>query len=227
MTTPHEPDHPHAHAPGHEAPDGGPLSFDERAATWDDEEKTARARSVVESIAAATGPSPTTRLLEYGAGTGLVAQFLADRVGPVTLADSSAGMRAVAADKVAAGVLPAGTRVWDLDLARDRAEVPVPADRFDLIVTVLTLHHVQEVATVLSGLGALLADGGALAIVDFETEDGSFHGEGADVAHGFSADDLGAVAAAAGLRVDYRPGVYAIDKDGRDYPLFLAVCTRA
>jgi hypothetical protein len=43
-------------------------------------------------------------------------------VGRITLADPSAGMRAVMEDKVTSGTFPSDTRVWDLDLVRD--EVP-------------------------------------------------------------------------------------------------------
>jgi len=45
------------------------------------------------------------RMLEYDAGTGLVTQALRDSVGPVTLADTSTGMREVVHAKIAAGAL--------------------------------------------------------------------------------------------------------------------------
>src|SRR5699024_10819237 len=135
--------------------------------------KTARARSVAATIRDAAAPNRDTRLLEYGAGTGLVAQFLAASVGSVTLADSSQGMRTVAGEKVEAGVLPPTTRIWDLDL---QTSAP-PDETFDLIVTVMALHHVPDVPTVLSKMAAMLAGGGRLCVVDLEAEDGSFHDE--------------------------------------------------
>lgn len=198
-----------------------PHSFDERASTWDDDEKTARARSVSATIVAAVRPTAATRLLEYGAGTGLAAQFLAPSVGSVTLADPSAGMRRVATEKVASGVLPQGTRIWDLNL--DSAEAP--DEQFDLIIMVLALHHVDNVALVLTRLGTMLADGAALCIVDLEAEDGSFHGDSAGVSHGFDEATLDPALDAAGLTAEYHHGIYELDKDGRPYPLFLAVCT--
>ena len=42
-------------------------------------------------------------MLEYGAGTGLVSQAMRDAVGPVTMADTSGGMRDVMRAKVDAG----------------------------------------------------------------------------------------------------------------------------
>src|SRR5690606_25220064 len=80
--------------------------FDEKAATWDDDPaKVERARVVADALRDAVPLGPTTRLLEYGAGTGLVTQALRDAVGPVTLADTSAGMRAVMQRKVETGAL--------------------------------------------------------------------------------------------------------------------------
>jgi len=198
-------------------------SFDERAATWDDEPTVARARAVAKIIADAVPTSSATRLLEYGAGTGLAAQFLASHVGAVTLADPSAGMRAVAAEKVSSGVLPGETRIWELNLDEDEP----PAEQFDLVVTVLALHHVADVAQVLAKLAGMLSPAGRLCIVDLEAEDGSFHGDMNGVAHGFAEAELVANLAAAGMTCDYRRGVYEIDKEGRPYPLFLAVAAAA
>lgn len=217
-------EHDHDRGHPHDGDTRGPAYFDEAALTWDaDEAKVERARVVAEVLGQAIALRPSTRLLEYGAGTGLVTQALGDAVGPVTLADLSAGMREVMAAKVAAGTLPADARIWDLDLA----EADPPADeRFDLIVTVLTLHHILELDRVLHGFAALLADGGNLAIVDLEEEDGSFHGEGFGGHHGFARSALQARLEAAGFTdVAFRP-CHHIERDTVTYPLFLATATR-
>ena len=72
--------------------------------------------AVADAIREAVPVTGDTRLLEYGAGTGLLAQFLAPHVGPLTLADPSEGMRAVMHDKVERGDLP-GAEVVDIGLA--------------------------------------------------------------------------------------------------------------
>lgn len=48
---------------------------------------------VAGAIREAVPLDPSVRLLEYGAGTGHVSQALCDTVGPITVADTSAGMR--------------------------------------------------------------------------------------------------------------------------------------
>lgn len=201
--------------------------FDQIADTWDDDPaKAAQSGQVASAVAAATGAGPATRLLEYGAGTGLVTQALHQLAGvrSVTLADNSAGMRSVLERKVSGGVLPSGARVWDLDLERD----PVPEERFDLVVTSLVLHHVHDLDRVVGALAALLEDGGHLCVADLDSEDGSFHAHLHDFdGHpGFDRDHLAAVMRAAGLEVLGVEDCTSIDKDGTVFPVFLATARR-
>ena len=192
-------------------------SFDDRAATWDDPAKIERAAEVARAIGETIPLDPATRLLEYGAGTGLVTQALRARVGPVTLADTSAGMRAVMAEKVARGVIP-DARIWDVDLA---AAEP-PDEQFDLIVTVLTLHHIPDLDPVLGAFAALLAAGGRVAIVDLDAEDGSFHGHDFEGHPGFERAWLTARLEAAGFTdVAFRP-CFVVERGNGTYPMFLA-----
>lgn len=198
-------------------------SFDDKAAGWDsDPAKVTRAREVAEAVATAVPLDPGMRLLEYGAGTGLVSEALGSRVGPVTLADSSAGMRAVLAEKVAAGRLPGG-RVWDLDLET----ADVPAERFDLAVASLVLHHVRALDRVLSGLTELLAPGGHLCVADLDRAGaGSFHAHDFDGHDGFDRADLAARLETAGLVDVVVRDCGSIDREGVTYSVFLAVARR-
>ncbi len=210
-------DHDHGHD-GHDErynPD-----FDERAATWDDPAKVERSRFVADAVVAAVSPDRGTRLLEYGAGTGLFTEALAERVGPAVLADPSAGMRAVMATKVADGRLR-DARITDLDLASD--DVELPDEHFDLIVTVMVMHHVTELDLVFRRFRTLLAPGGKLCIVDLDAEDGSFHGEGFTGHHGFDRADLARRLRTAGFdRVEVSDCGRA-ERDDGTWPMFLAV----
>jgi predicted TPR repeat methyltransferase len=197
-------------------------SFDEKAPTWDaDPAKVERAAAVARCIAAWVPLDRSMRMLEYGAGTGLVTQALRDAVGPVTLVDTSRGMREVMRAKIDAGALEEA-RVWDLDLATDLA----PGERFDLIVTVMTLHHISNLDAVLSGFARLLAPGGHLCVVDLEEEDGSFHGEGFEGHHGFQRSALAADLTAEGFVEIAFADCHHVVRDGVSYPLFLATCVR-
>ena len=197
--------------------------FDERAETWDDDPaKVERARQVAAIIAETVPLGPDVRLLEYGAGTGLVTEALRGAVGPVTLADTSAGMRAVMERKVAAGTL-GGARIWDLDLST----AAPPSETFDLIVAVMTLHHIPELGPVLSAFAALLDEGGRLCVVDLDEEDGSFHGGDFHGHRGFRRQEFATLLSDAGFEhVGFR-ACGRVDRGGADYPLFLALATRS
>ena len=212
----------HAHDHGAE-PAAYTGNFDEMAKTWDDDPmKVERAQVVAELIVDRLAPTSATRLFEYGAGTGLVSQHLQAHVGPITMADTSQGMRDAMAAKIAAGTLPADARIESTDLAAD----PTPGERFDLVVTVQVLHHVADLATVLAAFAAITEPGGHLCIVDLEAEDGSFHGDGFGGHHGFHRSELAAELHAAGFADITFEHAYDLAKDGHDYPLFLAIATR-
>ena len=197
--------------------------FDGRAATWDDDPAhVARAAAVALAIRAVVPLGTSMRVLEYGAGTGLVTQALRNEVGPVTLADTSTGMRDVISDKIAAGLIT-DARVWDLDLATESA----PDETFDLIVTVMTLHHIPHVETVLSRFAELLVEGGHLCIVDLEEEDGSFHGDDFHGHRGFVRATLAAQLSEAGFTDVTFEQCHHVVRHGVTYPLFLATCARA
>jgi predicted TPR repeat methyltransferase len=199
-------------------------SFDEKAATWETPAKTERAQVVAAAVRRTVALSGSTRVLEYGAGTGLVSQQLARSVGPITLADPSTGMRDVMHSKVATGALPATTRIWDLDLSTGG----VPDDRFDLIVTVMTLHHIVDLTSVLNGFARLLDGGGHLCVVDLVKEDGSFHRDSEFHGHnGFDTHDLAARLESAGFTDVRVEQIHEMVKNSATYPLFLAACTRA
>jgi ubiquinone/menaquinone biosynthesis C-methylase UbiE len=198
--------------------------FDEKAATWDDDPtKVERARICARAIQEVVPASPTTRLLEYGAGTGLLSQELAGHVGSMTLVDPSRGMREVMAAKVEGGSLPGDSRIWDLDLAVD----PVPEDRFDLVASLMTLHHVSDVPRVLGAFSELLDEGGHLCLVDLVEEDGSFHDGVFDGHNGFDTASLAEGVRQAGFSdVEVRQGLHDVEKNGRYYPLFLLTAVK-
>jgi ubiquinone/menaquinone biosynthesis C-methylase UbiE len=195
--------------------------FDARAETWDDDGKVERANAVAACIRRAAPLRRSMTALEYGAGPGLLSFCLRDALGPITLADSSAGMRAVAARKITAAKAK-DMRVVDLDLMRDS----VPAERYDLVFSMMTLHHVADVARGLAAFHELLNRDGHLCIADLEAEDGSFHGPGIAVHHGFERGALRAALLAAGFVDVTIDDCYTVEHGPRKYPVFLASCRK-
>ncbi|HPI72594.1 MAG TPA: class I SAM-dependent methyltransferase [bacterium] len=148
-------------------------SFDERAAQWDENpERLIRAQDAARSIRNHVPLDSTWTAMEYGCGTGLVGFLLQPFLGHLVMADSSSGMLAVLQEKIdRAGVT--NMTCLKLDLATD----PAPSQLFQLIFTSMTLHHVADTLGLLKRFYDLLADGGYLAVVDLDAEDGWFHGE--------------------------------------------------
>ena len=194
-------------------------SFDDRAATWDDDpKKVERARVAAASVRSLVPLDPEGHVLEYGAGTGLLSQHLGDHVGTFTLADPSEGMREVLQRKVESGIFPGG-QVSSLDLTVD----PVPAERYDLIISLLAMHHIIELAPVFKGFAELLNPTGHLCIIDLEAEDGSFHKPGFEGHDGFDRDELAGWLADAGFAPTRFEHCFDLEKNDRTYELFIAV----
>lgn len=197
--------------------------FDAKASSWDsDPAKVNRARCVAEAIALEVPDIGRRTVLDYGAGTGLLGFELLPRASRVTFADTSQGMLAVVREKIARGRLENADAVL-LDLTRD----PLPGTRFDLVCTLLTLHHVPDVDALFSAFRGILSPGGVLAISDLDTEDGSFHGPAFTGHRGFSRDDLARRLARAGFGPVRFSTPHEIQKDvegeTRRFQIFLAV----
>lgn len=200
--------------------------FDERAKSWDDDPiKADRATAVADGIRARVPLSPRMRALEYGCGTGLLSFALRPQLGEITLADSSEGMLAVLREKLTA-TGAAEMYPIKLDLAAD----PIPQERYDLIYSLMTFHHIEDIDRILGDLHAMLNSPGWLCVADLDAEDGSFHGPEFRVHKGFDRDDLGDKARRAEFRSVEFTTVYTTtrsDSAGQtEFPIFLLVAEK-
>jgi ubiquinone/menaquinone biosynthesis C-methylase UbiE len=198
------------------------AKFDDRAPEWDTPEKVERGRRVAMAVAEAAQITAADRVFDLGAGTGLVGFPLAELAGDVTLADASAGMLAQAQAKIDA------TGVGNVRLLRHELTVdPLPAERFDVVTGMVSLHHVPDTARALAAIYDLLTPGGRLAMADLDAEDGTYHSDPAEqVIHGFDRAALGKLASAAGFENPTFSTVLEIRKRDRMYPVFLLLARR-
>ena len=201
--------------------------FDQKAAQWDARPvRVERAQAVAAGIRAALPLSPQLTALEYGCGTGLLSFALQPQLGHITLADSSAGMLAVLREKIAAA------NIWDMTpLQLDLSADPLPAERFQLIYTLMTLHHIPDTDRMLRAFYQLLDAPGHLCVADLDKEDGTFH-EGEFHGHlGFDRDELDAKARQAGFQSIQFTTVFHMIKEvkgvGKDFPIFLMVAAKS
>ena len=198
------------------------TNFDERAKDWDsDPDKVARARAVADEIRKAVPLSKEMKAFEYGCGTGLVSFSLQSDLGQITLADTSTGMLDVLKEKIANANVT-NMHPIRLDLASD----PLPDERYDLTYSLLTMHHIHDVQTILIKFRDLLAPHGYLLVADLDKEDGSFHTDGTtDVHLGFDRAELQNMVEDIGFRDVTFSTAYEIKKQignkEKTFPVFL------
>jgi len=114
----------------------------------------------------------------------------------------------------------------ELDLTTEAG----PPQRYDLIYTVMTLHHVGDPELVLTRFSRMLEPGGRLCVADLDREDGSFHGADVEAHHGFDRTKLADWLRDAGFADVRISTVYTLrrEREGRaqSFPVFLAVADR-
>ena len=202
--------------------------FDEEAKEWDTPESQERARSIADVISSQVPLSINMSAFDYGCGTGQLSFELREKIGSITLADSSTGMLEVLRDKIR-------TRSADdmnsvkLDLTSD----PLPGKRFDLVYTMMTLHHIPDTRLILSKFYELLNPGGYLCVADLDKEDGSFHGHDVDDVHkGFDRKQLASLAEELGFTKINFSTAYKMEQEVNEngetklFPIFLMVAQK-
>ena len=202
---------------------GSKNDFDKASTTWDDEPRRVKlAGDVARAVIREVSLSPDMNVLDYGCGTGLVTLQLQPFAGSVTGADISPGMLEVLRRKIRErGLANMSAVLIDTD-----SETPVEG-KFNLVVSSMTMHHIQDIETLFRKFHNLLLPGGQLCVADLDSENGSFHSDTTGVAHfGFDRREIRTMLGNAGFE-DIREVTAAViikDSDNeaqREYPVFL------
>lgn len=207
--------------------------FSDIAAEWDSNAtRVGIAQTVAHHIDALLGERGADRLLDFGCGTGLVSLFLYDLIkAHIVAADTSPAMLAELEKKIAAQQLE---RIEPRQLQTER-DVGTWQDRFDLVASSMTFHHIKDTRGLVQGLYHVLQPGGHIAIADLDQEDGNFHPAGEGVAHyGFARDALAEIFSEAGFKNVQFTTVYEVEREAdperdlsaRHYPVFLLVAEK-
>lgn len=195
--------------------------FEEKAKGWDTRPIPLQiSQGVFDAIARGVELRPDLRVLDFGAGTGLVASKLAPHVGSILAVDVSRAMlEELAAKEALAGKVEI--------VCQDLLETPLEAE-VDLVVSAMALHHVEPTAQLMQVFFQQLAPGGWIALSDLDAEDGSFHPPGTEgVYHlGFEREALGAVIEEAGFESVEFVTATEVDREQRRYPIFLVTARR-
>ncbi|RLA80322.1 MAG: class I SAM-dependent methyltransferase [Epsilonproteobacteria bacterium] len=154
-------------------------------------------------------------IMDFGSGTGLLTAHIAPFVSKITCVDMSKSMSDVLRQKK--DTYPCELEILELDLSVDAIN-----DKFDSIISSMTIHHIEDTKKLFEKFYTMLNDGGTIALADLETEDGSFHEKDTGVFHfGFNQDEFLQIAKDVGFK-DLSINIVSISsKSYGDFPMFL------
>lgn len=196
--------------------------FKEKARDWDANDMIKGLSSGIgAAIQANVNLNATMCVMDFGAGTGLITSQIADKVEKVTAVDVSRAMldKLMAKDDLQGKVEA---------LCQNILEQPLSIG-FDLIVSAMAMHHVEDTDKLVECFAAHLKPGGKIALADLDQEDGTFHPADIEgVYHaGFNRDALAAVLSRHEFTDIRFMTAHTIKKDDKSYPVFLVLANRA
>lgn len=201
--------------------------YNEAGQRWDsDLSRVYRTQKVARALVVALQPTGAEQALEVGAGTGAATMIVAPKFKEVTALDPTPGMLGILREKLARRPRLA------VRIVQGRAPEQIPADAYDVVYSVMLMHHVADVPSLLKGIAPHVKPGGRIAIADLDPEDGSFHYESAGVFHhGFDRREFGGWIEAAGFVEPAFSTAFTVRRaDEHDviteYPIFLAIARR-
>ena len=102
------------------------------------------------------------------------------------------------------------------------------ATQFDLIISAMAMHHVEDTAQLLQTFSEHLKPGAMVALADLDKEDGSFHpADVQGVFHsGFERDDLKALLESQGFDDVHFFTAHTVVREAKEYPIFLVIATK-
>lgn len=196
--------------------------FKDKAEDWDARPVPAIiSQGVGEALLSAVTLSADMHVMDFGAGTGLICTHVAPHVERVYAVDISSAMLEKLASKPA-------LRGKVETVCRDIGVTPLGRP-VDLIVSAMAMHHVADLSKLVQTFADHLSPGGAVALADLDTEDGSFHPpEVEGVFHnGIDREELrGALQASGFADIRFTTAV-RVEKGDKTYPIFLGVAIKA
>ncbi len=202
-------------------------NFDLLALNWDNEpRRMERAKGVAECITRNVDLKPDMVGLEYGCGTGSLSFNLQPYLHEIYLADSSQGMLDVLKEKIEKSGFKNMFPV-KMDLQVDEHL----NGKYDIIYTLMTMHHILDVEKVIRKFSTLLKPQGYICIADLDKEDGTFHGPGFIGHNGFDRAEMERILEKCGFCSTKSETCFEVVKDmgeglKRTYPAFLMTACR-
>lgn len=193
--------------------------FNAVANEWDSPEKIKLMHALSTNAKKSLNLKTGLKIMDFGCGTGLFGLEFLDYASELVGVDTSDGMLAVMQQKT--------SKVSCVRTLNINLELENLAEKFDLIVSSMAFHHLENPAQMISKMHGMLTDKGRLVIVDLDKEDGTFHpdNEGMGVKHfGFSKENL--LKWAKEYSHAHHEIIHQVAKNEQVYPQFMLVLTR-
>jgi 2-polyprenyl-3-methyl-5-hydroxy-6-metoxy-1,4-benzoquinol methylase len=195
--------------------------FEEKAKGWDERPFPAQiSEGVGRALQQAIPWRKDMQVLDFGAGTGLICAHVAPQVAKVLAVDISKAMLEKLAEKTE---LRSKVEI----LCQDILDKPLKR-RFDVVVSAMAMHHVQDTDRLVRAFADLLVPSGRVALADLDLEDGSFHPPQTDGVfhHGFDRDALRAMLERHRFSdIEFRTA-QELQRNGQRYSVFLVTAVR-
>jgi 2-polyprenyl-3-methyl-5-hydroxy-6-metoxy-1,4-benzoquinol methylase len=190
--------------------------FAEKAKDYDNEKsRTQNVCTIAQTILNDVSFSKEMSIMDFGSGTGLLLSEIAPYVGEITAVDISPSMIAVLKSKKEEIKCP--IQIVQMDLTKETLD-----RKFDLIISSMTIHHIEDTLALFKKFHSLLKENGTIAIADLDSEDGSFHTDDTGVFHcGFDRDEFAQMVKSAGFKNIKIQNASTITKSTNHYSVFL------
>jgi cyclopropane fatty-acyl-phospholipid synthase-like methyltransferase len=191
----------------------GKRDFDKDAATWDEKpDRVKLAQDIARAIIKHIDLTPQMDVMDFGCGTGMLTIQIQPLVHSITGVDNAPGMLSVFKAKIAQMKLE---RVYTLLVDNDRGNGL--RGNYDLVMSSMTLHHIQKIEPLFDQFFNVINPGGYLGIADLDLDGGEFHEDDTGVFHsGFDRAALGQVFTRAGFENVRETTAAEVEKPARN-----------
>jgi len=196
--------------------------FKEKAQNWDaNESRKQMSQGIGACILENVQFNPQMQVMDFGAGTGLIASQVAPLVSKITAVDVSESMLEKLVSKIE---LKEKVEILCQDLTLNPN-----GKQYDLIMSAMAMHHVEDTENLVITFVNHLKSGGKVALADLDTEDGKFHTPPSEGVfhHGFDRIVLGELFLKHGFKNVQFETAYTAKRENGDYPIFLLLAEKS
>ncbi len=195
--------------------------FKDKSKSWDmNSKRVQNAKSIAHLIIDNIELSSKMRVMDFGAGTGLLSYFISPYIDTIIAVDNSPSMLKEFKEK--AHEFESNTEILELDLTQTEIN-----QTFDGIISSMTIHHIEDTKALFEKFYKMLNVDGFIAIADLDNENGTFHSDNRGVFHfGFKRKELKEIAKEVGFKDIRFKLASTIKKPHQEFTVFLMLAKR-